>query len=199
MTDSKSSISTLTKTLPNFKEFLTKNNFDSVSSFLTNFVNFQNNISNFQNLNDSKIDDKLFSQELILFLNTVLANINSTDNELDTLKSIERTISQYDIKTPYTKDLIMLLKEILTSLKKKNISSNLISMDWQLSMIEKENEKTSVNLNKFDKVEVTCQFKTFDNKEDDYRNNIVKMGYNEFFEIFQNLKKIDGQLHLFKN
>lgn len=81
----------------------------------------------------------------------------------------------------------------------QGLSNSLISSDWQLSIIEKENEKTSVNLNKFDKVEVAFQFKTFDNKEEEYKNSLIKMGYNEFFEVFQNLKKIDGQLHLFKN
>ena len=121
------------------------------------------------------------------------------DSERESLIKIEKTINQFDINVTYTKELIYLIKEILQNLRRKNLSSSLISLDWQLSMIEKENEKTTVSLNKFDKVEVTLQMKTFDNKVDEYRNNLIKMGYNEFFEIFQNLKKIDGQLHLFKN
>ena len=87
-------------------------------------------------------------------------------------------------------------------INKKLISSNsnnLIAYDWQLSIIERENEKLSVNSNKIDKVELALKFEFFNSKEDEYQNKVLKMGYNEFSEIFQNLKKINGQLQLFKN
>ena len=122
---------------------------------------------------------------------------NSSENDEEILKIIGKVIKEFDINVSYLDELIPLLKELIQNLKRKNLSSNLISLDWQLSIVERENEKTSVSLNKFDKVEVIMQFKTI--KENEYNKNIIKMGYNEFYEIFQNLKKIDGQLHMFKN
>ena len=77
--------------------------------------------------------------------------------------------------------------------------NSLIAHDWQLSFIERENEKLSVNSNKIDKVEIAMKFKIFNNKDEEYQNNVLKMGYNEFSEVFQNLKKINAQLQLFKN
>ncbi len=137
--------------------------------------------------------------ELVYFLNLVNNSIDLSNDKIDTLKKIEAVINEFDINVSYMKELIYILKNTLQSMKKKNISCNLISHDWQLAMIEKENEKTSVSLNKYDKVEVNLQVKTFDNKNQEYKNDMIKMGYNEFYELFQNMKKIDGQLHLFKN
>jgi len=77
--------------------------------------------------------------------------------------------------------------------------NSLIAHDWQLSIIERENEKLSVNSNKIDKVEIAMKFKFFNNNDDEYQNKVLKMGYNEFSEVFNNLKKINGQLQLFKN
>jgi hypothetical protein len=134
-----------------------------------------------------------------MLINNINSSImqNSSENDEEILKIIGKVIKEFDINVSYLDELIPLLKELIQNLKRKNLSSNLISLDWQLSIVERENEKTSVSLNKFDKVEVIMQFKTI--KENEYNKNIIKMGYNEFYEIFQNLKKIDGQLHMFKN
>jgi hypothetical protein len=89
---------------------------------------------------------------------------------------------------------------IQNSIKNNNSTgSNLVSCDWQVSLIERENEKLSINCNKMDKVVIDFQFKHFDSKISQHKSSLIKLNYNEFNEIYQNLKKIDGQLHLFKN
>lgn len=96
------------------------------------------------------------------------------------------------------KDFTNFLLNLLNKKLSKNLN-NLISYDWQLSIVERENEKLSVNTNKIDKVEIAMKLQIFNNKQDEYQNKVLKMGYNEFSEIFQNMKKINGQLQLFKN
>jgi hypothetical protein len=60
-----------------------------------------------------------------------------------------------------------------------------------------EREKNNDSMYKLDKVEIKLQLNT--SKDENVRQDILKMNYYEFNEIFQNLKKIDSQLHLFKN
>ena len=55
-----------------------------------------------------------------------------------------------------------------------------------------------MNLNKAEKVEIVTKINSFNSQSQQYESNIVKMNYNEFEEILNNFKKIDGQLHLFK-
>lgn len=87
--------------------------------------------------------------------------------------------------------------EEIKNSKKRNLVNNFVSLEWQISTIEKENEKTSVNVGKLEKVEIALDIKT--SKNDICQSDLIKMNYNEFSEIFQNLKKINEQLHLFKN
>jgi hypothetical protein len=140
-------------------------------------------------------------QELNFFLNSIsnlLNNESSEHNYNEIIAKIEDFISS-NFKINYSKQLSSFVLNLIGSLKKKNLGSNLISYDWQLSILERENEKTSTNMNKLEKLEMAFQFKTFDKKSENYKSDTIKMGYSEFYEIFQNLKKIDSQLHMFKN
>ena len=70
------------------------------------------------------------------------------------------------------------------------------SFDWQINVIDRKND--NMNLNKAEKVEIVAKINSFNSQSQQYESNIVKMNYNEFEEILNNFKKIDGQLHLFK-
>jgi hypothetical protein len=81
------------------------------------------------------------------------------------------------------------------NLENKSLSRSLVNYNWQLAMVEREKNKDTIH--KLDKVEVVMQFNSDDGG--DIKQNLLKMNYYEFNEIYQNLKKIDSQLHLFKN
>ena len=68
--------------------------------------------------------------------------------------------------------------------------------DWQINVIDRKND--NMNLNKAEKVEIVAKINSFNSQNQQYESNIVKMNYNEFQEVLNNFKKIDGQLHLFK-
>ena len=55
-----------------------------------------------------------------------------------------------------------------------------------------------MNLDKNEKIEIVTKLNSFNLQTQKYESNVIKMNYNEFTEIFNNLKKIDEQLHLFK-
>lgn len=196
--------------MKNLKLFFQKVEINNFAEFLNNYVNLKGNykgyISNiFSDFSETDIDKNLFFQELNFFLNNIANIINSSDfqnisiNNYDSIcLNIENYVSSiFGLKN--MKQLSNFLYNLISSSNKKKLGSNLISHDWQLSIIERENEATSTNTNKIEKVELAFQFKTFDKNTDNYNIDTVKMGYSEFYEIFQNLKKIDGQLHMFKN
>jgi hypothetical protein len=193
------------KSMKSLKVFLENNDINVVAEFLNNYSNLNNNQILFSSgeefLESSGIDKKILFQELNFFLNSIsnlLNNESSEHNYKEIIAKIEDFISS-NFKINYSKQLSSFVLNLIGSLKKKNLGSNLVSYDWQLSILERENEKTSTNMNKLEKLEMAFQFKTFDKKSNNYKSDTIKMGYSEFYEIFQNLKKIDGQLHMFKN
>lgn len=196
--------------MKNLKLFFQKVEITNFAEFLNNYVNLKGNYQGyiskiFSDFSETDIDKNLFFQELNFFLNNIANIINSSDfqningNNYDSIcLNIENYVSSiFGLKN--MKQLSNFLYNLISSSNKKKLGSNLISHDWQLAIIERENEATSTNTNKIEKVELAFQFKTFDNNTDNYNIDTVKMGYSEFYEIFQNLKKIDGQLHMFKN
>lgn len=196
------------KNLTTLSNFLQNNNFDSVSEFITTFIDSNNkniDILTSSYVFDKSTDSKLvyyfilyiqLIEELIYFINLLLPITNENDQE--THKNIDIIFQDFNIKITYKDALIKLFKDIIPSFKKKNLSNSLISYDWQLSVIDRQKDKQFTN-NKLDKVEISLQVKSHDNNTEDAKNSLLKMNYYEFYEIFQNLKKIDGQLHLFKN
>jgi hypothetical protein len=130
--------------------------------------------------------------------------LSNSRHENNYAKDIEDAFASSKISSlslPYEKELIAFLSELIPDLKKRELSNSLLSYDWQLSIRDQESNRIAVTSNKLDKVEVSFLFKTLDtsSSQNNYKNQVVKMNYSEFFEILQNLKKIDGQLHLFKN
>ena len=115
-------------------------------------------------------------------------------------ENIEQVLKSYNIKLKIFEDknFLIFIKDQILNLKQRNLSNDLISHNWQISIIEREKEK-SLTKNKFDQVEIAMQFNSFDNKSNEYKKSLLNLNYYEFYEIFQNLKKIDSQLHLFKN
>jgi hypothetical protein len=201
------------KKFKNLKKFYEKNEINTFAEFLNNYVNLKGNyreISNntFSEFSEIEVDKNLFFQELNFFLNNVANIINNSDiqnnheNNYDSNSSLTLNIENFVTAifgSKNTKQLTSFLYNLISLSNKNNLGSNLISYDWQLAIIERENEKTSTNMNKLEKIELAFQFKTYDKKTENYNSDTVKMGYSEFYEIFQNLKKIDGQLHMFKN
>jgi hypothetical protein len=88
-----------------------------------------------------------------------------------------------------------LLYDLSITLDKRNLSNALLNYNWQLAIVERE--KNNDSLYKLDKVEIKFQMNMM--KGENVSQNLLRMNYYEFSEIFQNLKKIDSQLHLFKN
>jgi hypothetical protein len=201
------------KKFKNLKKFYEKNEINTFAEFLNNYVNLKGNyreISNntFNEFSEIDVDKNLFFQELNFFLNNIANIINNSDilnnheNNYDSNSSLTLNIENFVTAifgSKNTKQLTSFLYNLISLSNKNNLGSNLISYDWQLAIIERENEKTSTNMNKLEKIELAFQFKTYDKKTENYNSDTVKMGYSEFYEIFQNLKKIDGQLHMFKN
>lgn len=79
--------------------------------------------------------------------------------------------------------------------KKNLLVDSLSSYSWQLSAIEKE--KSGTNLSKLDKAEIKLNL-LIAKENSCVDNKLIKLNYFEFSEIFENLKKIDGQLQAFK-
>ena len=140
-------------------------------------------------------------EESNIFINE-LSNLNINTNNstgLECENFIGNRLNLDSVSKFPTKDFSNFLFDLINKKMTFSNSNNLISYDWQLSIIERENEKLSVNSNKIDKVELALKFDVFNSREEEYQNKVMKMGYNEFSEIFQNLKKINAQLQLFKN
>ena len=55
-----------------------------------------------------------------------------------------------------------------------------------------------MNSNKAQKLEIVTKINSFDINTQKFKSNIIKMNYDEFEEILSNFKKINEQLHLFK-
>jgi hypothetical protein len=88
-----------------------------------------------------------------------------------------------------------IIYELSIRLDKRNLAKHLINYNWQLALLEREKIKDAIL--KFDKVEIKLQINSSSNGQ--IKQDILRMNYYEFSEIFQNLKSIDSQLHLFKN
>jgi allophanate hydrolase subunit 1 len=174
--------------IENFKKLIFQNKINQVTQFIEDFINI--NKKSFTNLNTENLDTKLIIEEIVLLINHIKS---TSETEKDLIKNLKTILSKNNLQI---EELLNTFYNIISNLDKKNLSNNLINHNWQLSIKERE---SSNNANKLDKVEIAMQFNSFDNKIGHHRQDLIKMNYYEFNEIFQNLKKIDSQLHLFKN
>ena len=137
------------------------------------------------------------TEQIILFLNGVIPiiiddmekNKNKVKNALDKLQISNKNIPNEEIAILF----INKIKEFISS----KFESKFVNMDQQVSVLDRKNDNS--NLNKSDKVEITTKFNSFNQNEQKYSSHVIKMDFNEFSEIMANFKKIDEQLHMFKN
>ena len=163
---------------------------DSLNDSLSEYLSNKKNTETFnQNL-------KLTNQ-IIYFLNGLIPiisddaekNLKKVKTALDRLKIANKNISNEEIGLLF----IQKIKEF----SKTKFGNNFVNMDWQVSVLDRRNDTS--NLNKNEKVEITTKINNFNTNEQRYESHIIKMDFNEFSEIMTNFKKIDEQLHLFKN
>ena len=79
------------------------------------------------------------------------------------------------------------------------MNNDLIDYDFQLSLIERSKDNMTFDKNDSQKIEIAFDFIKFDANKNEYDKSLIKMNFAEFQEIFEEFKKIDKQLHLFKN
>ena len=148
-------------------------------------------------ITESMNENLKLSNQIIFFLNSLIPiisddmekNKKKVTTALDRLKISNKNIPNQEIGIIF----INKIKEFISS----KFESNFVNMDWQVSVLDRKNDNSS--LNKSDKVEITTKFNSFNQNEQKYASHIIKMDFNEFSEIMSNFKKIDEQLHMFKN
>ena len=148
-------------------------------------------------ITESMNENLKLSNQIIFFLNSLIPiisddmekNKKKVTTALDRLKISNKNIPNQEIGIIF----INKIKEFISS----KFESNFVNMDWQVSVLDRKNDNS--NLNKSDKVEITTKFNSFNQNEQKYASHIIKMDFNEFSEIMSNFKKIDDQLHMFKN
>ena len=137
------------------------------------------------------------TNQIILFLNGLIPiisddeekNLKKVKTALDRLKISNKNISNEEIGLLF----IQKIKEFISS----KFGNKFVNIDWQVSVLDRKNDTS--NLNKSEKVEITTKINNFNANEQRYESHVIKMDFNEFSEIMANFKKIDEQLHLFKN
>ena len=163
---------------------------DSLNDSLSEYLSNKKNTETFnQNL-------KLTNQ-IIYFLNGLIPII-SDDSEKN-LKKVKTALDRLKIanKNISNEEIGLLFIQKIKEFSKTKFGNNFVNMDWQVSVLDRRNDTS--NLNKNEKVEITTKINNFNANEQRYESHIIKMDFNEFSEIMTNFKKIDEQLHLFKN
>ena len=137
------------------------------------------------------------ANQIINFLNNLIPiitddnekNLKKVKTALDRLQIANKNISNEEIGSLF----IQKIKEFINN----KFGNHFVNMDWQVSVLDRKNDTS--NLNKSEKVEITTKINNFNANEQKYESHVIKMDFNEFTEIMTNFKKIDEQLHLFKN
>ena len=144
----------------------------------------------------NKEENYQLSIELVRLFNDLIPLM--TGEEENDLKYIMKPIKTFGINNPnISNDMIAnLLYKKIDDFKKNKFNSRFSSLDWQVSVIDKKNG--NVNSNKAQKLEIVTKINSFDINTQKFKSNIIKMNYDEFEEILSNFKKINEQLHLFK-
>ena len=173
-------------------------------------VKLQNSCTNKDSLNDSlseylshKQNPETFAQNLkltnqiIYFLNGLIPVI--TDDSEKNMKKVKTALDRLKIsnKNIPNEEIGQLFIQKIKEFSSTKFGNNFVNMDWQVSVLDRKNDTS--NLNKNEKVEITTKINNFNVNEQKYESHIIKMDFNEFSEIMANFKKIDEQLHLFKN
>ena len=163
---------------------------DSLNDSLSEYLSHKKNPGTFtQNL-------KLTNQ-MIYFLNGLIPII--TDDAEKNMKKVKTALDRLKIsnKNIPNEEIGQLFIQKIKEFSSTKFGNNFVNMDWQVSVLDRKNDTS--NLNKNEKVEITTKINNFNANEQKYESHVVKMDFNEFSEIMANFKKIDEQLHLFKN
>ena len=146
---------------------------------------------------ESMNDNLKLANQLILFLNGLIPIIG--DDMEKNKKKVSTALGRLQISNKFipNEEIGMLFIHKIKDFISSKFDSNFVNMDWQVSVLDRKNDNS--NLNKSDKVEITTKFNTFNQEEQKYSSHVIKMDFNEFSEIMANFKKIDEQLHMFKN
>ena len=163
---------------------------DSLNDSLSEYLSHKNNPETFtQNL-------KLTNQ-MIYFLNGLIPII--TDDAEKNMKKVKTALDRLKIsnKNIPNEEIGQLFIQKIKEFSSTKFGNNFVNMDWQVSVLDRKNDTS--NLNKNEKVEITTKINNFNANEQKYESHVIKMDFNEFSEIMANFKKIDEQLHLFKN
>ena len=179
-------------------------------SIVDSFQNFIFLLNNSPSINDlsirlndtlthrkiNKEDNYQLSIELFRILNDLLPLL--TGEEENDLKMIMKPIKKLGINNQniQSEDIAKILYKKIDEFKKNKFESKFSSLNWQVSVIDKQNG--NVNSNKMQKIEIVTKINSFDISTQKYKSNVIKMNYDEFQEILTNFKKINEQLHLFK-
>ena len=137
------------------------------------------------------------TNQIILFLNGLIPIIS--DDEEKKKKKVKTALERLKIannKIP-NEEIALLFIQKIKEFSSNKFGNNFVNMDWQVSVLDRKNDTS--NLNKNEKVEITTKINNFNANEQRYESHVIKMDFNEFSEIMANFKKIDEQLHLFKN
>ena len=177
-----------------------------INASFGNLINLLNQVPSIQILNESfakylshnihSDDDTALAGEMVKFLNALIPlmgdDIEKNKNTINvSLKRLKVNNSNVN-----NEEILNCLCNQIENFKRNKFTSNLSSFDWQINVIDRKND--NMNLNKAEKVEIVAKINSFNSQNQQYESNIVKMNYNEFQEVLNNFKKIDGQLHLFK-
>ena len=146
---------------------------------------------------ESMNDNLKLANQLILFLNGLIPIIS--DDMEKNKKKVSTALGRLQISNKFipNEEIAMLFIHKIKDFISSKFDSNFVNMDWQVSVLDRKNDNS--NLSKSDKVEITTKFNVFEQNEQKYSSHIVKMDFNEFSEIMAQFKKIDEQLHMFKN
>ena len=176
---------------PMIIQLLNNSNLEQISEIFDKYLEHKNTNFNFPFYNVQ------ISLEMIKFLNGLIPIIE-IDNDEKNLNSLNSVLERLNIKNNENDNnsISKLLLSKILSFKKNKFNSSLLNFEWQIGVIDRKND--NVNLNKSEKIEILTKFNHFDLKEQKYKSDLVKLNYNEFEEILNNFKKIDEQLHLFK-
>ena len=176
---------------PNIIQILNNSNLEQISEIFDKYLEHKNNKFNFPNNNIQ------ISLEMMKLLNGLMPIIEIDNNEKN-LNSLNSILERLNIKNNEIDNntISNLLLNKIVNFKKNKFNSSLLNFEWQIDVIDRKND--NVNLNKSDKIEILTKFNHFDTKEQKYKSDLIKINYNEFEEILNNFKKIDEQLHLFK-
>ena len=161
---------------------------DKLSKFINHYLTHET-------IKEFEQNDEL-ATEIIRFFNNIIPII--TGPEEKDIKRINKALDKLGITNSQitNEEISQYFYKKIIQFRNNKFESTFSSLNWQINVIDRKND--NMNLDKNEKIEIVTKLNSFNLQTQKYESNVIKMNYNEFTEIFNNLKKIDEQLHLFK-